>query len=74
MRGPGVWIRRIFVWLTLGFAILALLGVWGVVQLDEITWWRLLATFGVLAVFVVAALVSAQIHAPPPAKRDPGST
>jgi hypothetical protein len=42
--------------------------------LDEITWWRLLATFGVVAVSVGAALVSSQIHAPPPAKRDPGST
>jgi hypothetical protein len=66
------WIRRVVLWLTLGIGILALLGVWGVVHLDEITWWRLLATYGVVAVFAGAALVSSQIRSPHPSKRDSG--
>ncbi len=66
------WIRRVVLWLTVGIGILALLGVWGVVHLDGITWWRLLATYGVVAVFAGAALVSCQIRFPQPSKRDSG--
>lgn len=69
-----LWIRRVVLSLTVGIGILALLGVWGVVQLDGTTWWRLLASYGVVVVFAVAALVSSQIRSPQPSKRESGGS